>query len=79
MRMEKRFTDLRKNKFSTRVEFAKALNITEVTAFKYENGMSRPRIRDLPQIAQLLDCSIEEVVLGLIEEEKIYNETRRAK
>lgn len=77
MRMVKRFTDLRKKRFSTRVEFAKAFHITEVTAFKYENGMSRPRIRELPQIAQLFGCSIEEVVLGLIEEEKIYNEMRR--
>lgn len=65
----KSFTELRKNKFATRVEFARAFGISEVMAYNYENGIGKPRIREIPRLAELLGCSIEEIVLGFIEEE----------
>ncbi len=32
------------------------------TVSKWENGESRPKIKTLPQLAKLLNCSIEELI-----------------
>ena len=65
----KSFTDLRKQRYATRVEFAKAFGVSDLKAFRYEHGINKPPLRDFPRLAELLGCTIEELVLGLIEEE----------
>ena len=66
----KTFTELRKRKFSTRAEFARAIGVHESTALRYERGVSNPPLRELPKLAKSLDGSIEDVVIGLLAERR---------
>ena len=62
----KSFIEMRKRKFSTRAEFVKAIGVHESTALRYERGDYDPPLEELLRFAKYLDCSIEDVVLGLL-------------
>ena len=66
----KTFTELRKRKFSTRAEFARAIGVHESTALRYERGVYNPPLTELSKLAKSLDCSIEDVVIGLLAERR---------
>lgn len=61
---------IRKNKKITQIELSKKLFVDQTTISKYECGKISPTIEQLPKLAQILDCSIEELVFALIETKK---------
>ena len=61
---------LRKKKGMTQTELAEKLNISNRTVSKWENGDGYPDITILPELAQLLDVSVDELLNG----ERIINE-----
>lgn len=56
--------ELRKNKALTQTAFAKELNISNRTVSKWENGDGFPDISLLPEIAKLLDITVDELLAG---------------
>lgn len=46
----------------TQCDVAKALDIDQSTVSLWEAGKTRPRAKLLPELARLLDCSIEELL-----------------
>ena len=61
---------LRKIKKIKQKEFAKELNMNRVSIGYYEKGIRSPKIDQLPIMAKLLNCSIEELVFAIIETQK---------
>lgn len=51
---------------------AQKLFLDQTTISKYEKGLISPPIELLPKIAEILHCSIEELVLALIETKQTY-------
>lgn len=43
------------------------LNTTQKTISSWETGKRSPSIEQLPKLAEILNCSIEELVLAIIE------------
>lgn len=58
---------LRQMRNFTQETLAKQLECKQTSISKYEKGVSMPKIEQLPRIAEILNCSIEDVVLALIE------------
>ena len=58
---------IRKNKKITQFELARKLFVDQTTISKYELGKISPTIEQLPKLAKILGCSIEEIVMALIE------------
>lgn len=52
------------------VEVAKELNLSRIAIANYEKGSRTPSIEMLPKLAEILNCSIEELVLAIIETKK---------
>ncbi len=52
---------LRKGKKISQVELAKMLNVTQGAISQWENGDSNPAINKLPQIANVLGCTIDQL------------------
>lgn len=48
----------------TQAELAKALNIDQSTVCLWETGKTSPRAKLLPKIADLLRCSVDELLKG---------------
>lgn len=46
------------------------LNISTGCISQWENGKRQPRIEQLPKLAESLNCSIEDVVIALINTQK---------
>lgn len=61
------FKQLRKLNTTKQKTVASALEVSRVSVANYESGKRQPSIEQLPKIAEVLNCSIEEVVLALIE------------
>lgn len=61
---------IRKNKKITQFNLAKQLFVDQTTISKYECGKISPTIEQLPKLAKILGCSIEEIVYALIETKK---------
>ena len=57
-------------------EIVKRLKISTGCFSQWENGKRMPRIDQLPRLAQVLNCSIEEVVKALIETKEQRNEQK---
>ncbi len=55
---------IRENKGITQKDFAKLLNISNVTLSTYENGRTMPKLEMIDRICQVLGCRKEEI-LGL--------------
>ena len=54
--------DIRKSKKIGQVELARVLNVTQATISLYENGLRQPDISLIPKLAEILQCSIEDIV-----------------
>lgn len=61
---------IRKNINIKQEILAKALNIKQNTFSQWENGICEPSISFIPKLAEVLGCSIEEIVFALIETKK---------
>jgi len=61
---------LRENRKLSQKEVYLNLNLNQNTYSQYETGKRQPKIEQLPKLAEILDCSIEELVLALIETKK---------
>ena len=53
--------DLRENKGLSQENIARELNIKQQAVAKWENGLALPRADKLPQLAKILDCTIDEL------------------
>lgn len=67
-----RLITLRKEKGWSKRDLAKVLNVSHSTINRWENGTRTPPIELLPKLAEILHCSIEELVLALIETKQTY-------
>lgn len=57
-----RIRELRKAKKLSQQELAARLNIDRSTIAKWETGTNSPRTDKLRQLAEVLDCSLEELL-----------------
>lgn len=64
--------ELRKNKNLTQYEIATKCFIAQNSYSQWESGKRQPSIEQLPKIAEILHCSIEDLVLALIETKQTY-------
>lgn len=68
--MDKTFKYLRLIKNITQHQLAIKLNCKQTNISKYETGATQPKLEQLPKIAEILNCSIEDVVTALINSQK---------
>lgn len=54
--------NVRKNKNLTQKELAAKLNLDQSTISKYEKNIILPNIMILKKLAQVLDCSVDELL-----------------
>ena len=64
IRINRQIPDLRKQKGITQKELAEKLGVTVQAVSKWENARSCPDIQLLPDIARILEVSVDEL-LGL--------------
>ena len=57
-----KIAELRKAKNLTQLELATQLNITDKAVSKWERDISCPDINTFPKLAEILDCSIDELI-----------------
>ena len=62
-----RLKDLRVNKDISQKEIFIKLNLKQNTYSQYETGKRQPSLEMLPKLAKILDCTIDDVVMALIE------------
>lgn len=58
----KKLKEARKRKGYTQEELAYCLNVTPMTIYRYESGRRIPNARVLKQIAQALDCNVDDIL-----------------
>ena len=66
------FCKLRKESNIKQSAIALELKISQPLISLWENGTRTPPIELLPKLAEILHCSIEELVLALIETKQTY-------
>lgn len=59
----------RKKKSLTQIQLAFALNVDRTTISAWENGKFIPSSKKLPEIAQILECSVDDLYRNLETEE----------
>lgn len=52
---------IRKQSGMSQTQFAAAMNINQSTASYWESGKSHPRAMDIPRIAKVLGCTIDDL------------------
>lgn len=62
--------------FVKQIDIVRQLNTSTGCVSQWENGKRMPKIEQLPQLAKILNCSIEELVLALIETKEQRNEQK---
>jgi len=65
-----RILQLRKTKKMTQVELSELLCISHQAISKWENGESLPDIEQLLRLAKLFNLTMEEILLGQVDEER---------
>ena len=58
----KKLKEARKRKCYTQEELAHAVNVGSMTIYQYESGRRVPNARMLKQIAQALDCKVDDIL-----------------
>ena len=58
----KNLKEARKRKGYTHEELAHAVNVGAMTIYQYESGRRVPNARMLKQIAQALDCKVDDIL-----------------
>ena len=58
----KSLKEARKRKGYTQEELARAVNVGAMTIYQYESGRRVPNARILKQIAQALDCKVDDIL-----------------
>lgn len=58
----KNLKEARKRKGYTQEELAYAVNVGAMTIYQYESGRRVPNARMLKQIAQALDCKVDDIL-----------------
>lgn len=58
----KKLKEARKRKGYTQEELAHAVNVESMTIYQYESGRRVPNARMLKQIAQALDCKVDDIL-----------------
>ena len=58
----KKLKEARKRKGYTQEELAHAVNVVSMTIYQYESGRRVPNARMLKQIAQALDCKVDDIL-----------------
>lgn len=58
----KKLKEARKRKGYTQEELAHAVNVGSMTIYQYESGRRVPNARMLKQIAQALDCKVDDIL-----------------
>ncbi|MGE0494382.1 MAG: helix-turn-helix domain-containing protein [Vulcanimicrobiota bacterium] len=64
MSLGRTISDLRKKKGLTQVELAEKLGVHQSHITRWESDRVRPRQSTLANLAEVLDCSIEELLVG---------------
>lgn len=54
-----------REKIGTQEQVAKLLNVNQNTISNWENGIAKPKTKDLPKIAKLFGVSISELIDSL--------------
>ena len=62
-----KFKDLRKHSGLTQQMIANKIFVNQKTISNWEKGQREPSCQILPKLADVLNCSIEELVLAIIE------------
>lgn len=65
------FKELRNKKGFTQVELAEKLDVLQSTISNWETGTSKPDILTAAKIAEIFDCSVEEVVKCFVQDKQI--------
>lgn len=73
-RTGKRIAEKRKEKGLNQIQLAQLLNVSNRTVSKWENGDGFPDISMLPQISDVLDITIDELLTGQKPEPVIVND-----
>lgn len=71
------FRQLRKLNETRQKTVANALEVSRISIANYESGKRQPKIEQIPRIAEVLNCTIEQVVLSLIETKNQAREVER--
>lgn len=58
----KKLKEARKRKGYTQEELAHLVNVGAMTIYQYESGRRVPNARMLKQIAQALDCNVDDIL-----------------
>lgn len=61
--------ELRKKCGLTQAQLATLLNVKQVTVSYWENGESMPTAKKLPELARILQCSIDDLFENIRKEE----------
>lgn len=69
--LNERIKNLRKEKGLTQLQLADMLNVTDKAVSKWEVGEANPDIALLPKIAQIFGVTLDYLLTGRLEEEKI--------
>lgn len=65
-----KLNEIRKTCKISQIDIAKKLSVKQSCISFWESGKREPSIELIPKLAEILNCSIEEVVLALIESKK---------
>ncbi|MBR3624087.1 MAG: helix-turn-helix transcriptional regulator [Selenomonadaceae bacterium] len=70
-----RLWELRKKKGFTQKELAETLHISPMSVYFWEKGITYPRREKIKRLANIFECSQQEI-LNVLEETEMYNRSR---